>query len=106
MIELFGLHQQWWRYFRLPDLWPLFRALAVASVLMVVVFVLAKPYADSLPRSVIIFDFILACALLGGARLARRSLAERPTPARRGAPQRARCSSSAPAPAGRWSSAS
>ena len=26
----------------------------------------------------VIFDFILACALLGGARLARRSLAERP----------------------------
>ena len=44
VIELFGLHQQWWRYFRLPDLWPLFRALAVATVLMVLVFVLAKPY--------------------------------------------------------------
>ena len=28
VIELFGLHQQWWRYFRLPDLWPLVRALA------------------------------------------------------------------------------
>ena len=79
VIELFGLHQQWWRYFRLPDLWPLFRALAVATVLMVLVFVLAKPYSYSLPRSVIILDFILACALLGGARLARRSLAERPT---------------------------
>ena len=31
VVELFGLHQQWWRYFRLPDLWPLFRALAVAT---------------------------------------------------------------------------
>jgi FlaA1/EpsC-like NDP-sugar epimerase len=79
VVELFGLHQQWWRYFRLPDLWPLCRALAVATVLMVLVFVLAKPYDYSLPRSVIILDFILACALLGGARLARRSLAERPT---------------------------
>ena len=79
VVELFGLHQQWWRYFRLPDLWPLFRALAVATVLMVLVFVLAKPYDYSLPRSVIILDFILACALLGGARLARRSLAERPS---------------------------
>ena len=27
VIELFGLHQQWWRYFRLPDIWPLLRAL-------------------------------------------------------------------------------
>ena len=79
VLELFGLHQQWWRYFRLPDLWPLVRALAVASALMVLVFALAKPYDDSLPRSVVVFDFILLCALfLGGARLARRSLAERP----------------------------
>ena len=53
ILELLGQHQQWWRYFRLPDLWPLFRALFVASVLMVLVFVLVKPYPDSLPRSVI-----------------------------------------------------
>jgi FlaA1/EpsC-like NDP-sugar epimerase len=78
VLELLGQHHQWWRYFRLPDLWPLFRALAVASALLVLIFVLAKPYPDSLPRSVVIFDFILSCALLGGARLARRTLAERP----------------------------
>jgi len=23
VMEVFGMHQQWWRYFRLPDLWPL-----------------------------------------------------------------------------------
>ena len=45
---------------------------------MVLVFVLAKPFPDGLPRSVVILDLILSCALLGGARLARRSLAERP----------------------------
>ncbi len=78
VLELLGQHHQWWRYFRLTDLWPLVRALAVASALLVLVFVLAKPYPDSLPRSVVIFDFILSCVLLGGARLARRSLAERP----------------------------
>ena len=77
VLEVLGMHQQWWRYFRLPDLWPLFRSLAIASALMVLVFVLAKPYPDGLPRSVVILDLILACALLG-ARLARRSLAERP----------------------------
>jgi FlaA1/EpsC-like NDP-sugar epimerase len=78
VLELLGQHHQWWRYFRLPDLWPLVRALAVASALLVLVFVLVKPYPDSLPRSVVIFDFMLSCALLGGARLARRTLAERP----------------------------
>ena len=84
ILELLGQHQQWWRYFRLPDLWPLFRSLFVATVVIVLVFVLAKPYADSLPRSVIILDFILSCALLGGARLVRRSLAERPDRRRTG----------------------
>ena len=78
VIELFGLHQQWWRYFRLPDLWPLIRALAVASGLMVLIFALAQPYADSLPRSVVIFNFLLSAVFLGGARLTRRSIAERP----------------------------
>jgi FlaA1/EpsC-like NDP-sugar epimerase len=84
VLELLGQHHQWWRYFRLPDLWPLVRALAVASALLVLIFVLAKPYPDSLPRSVVIFDFILSCALLGGARLARRTLAERPHRTARG----------------------
>ncbi len=78
VIELFGLHQQWWRYFRLPDLWPLIRALAVASALMVIVFTLVQPYDYGLPRSVVVFDFLLSVVLLGGARLARRTLAERP----------------------------
>jgi FlaA1/EpsC-like NDP-sugar epimerase len=88
VLELLGQHQQWWRYFRLPDLWPLTRSLAIASGLLVLIFALAKPYAYSLPRSVIVFDFILSCVLLGGARLGRRMLAERqPRSAR---PRRAR----------------
>jgi FlaA1/EpsC-like NDP-sugar epimerase len=84
VIELFGLHQQWWRYFRLPDLWPLVRALLVASAVMVIVFALAQPYEDNLPRSVVIFDFLLSASFLGGARLARRTLAERPSRRTRG----------------------
>jgi FlaA1/EpsC-like NDP-sugar epimerase len=83
MLELLGQHRQWWRYFRLTDLWPLCRGLAVASALMVLVFALAKPFDYSLPRSVIVLDYILSCVLLGGARLARRSLAERPDRAAR-----------------------
>jgi FlaA1/EpsC-like NDP-sugar epimerase len=77
VLELLGQHRQWWRYFRLPDLWPLCRSLTLASLVMVLIFALAKPYSYSLPRSVIVFDFILSCTLLGGARLARRMLAER-----------------------------
>jgi FlaA1/EpsC-like NDP-sugar epimerase len=78
VLDIFGQHQKWWRYFRLPDLWPLVRAVFVAVVLMVAVFAIAKPYPDALPRSVAIYDFLLLIVMLGGARLARRSLAERP----------------------------
>jgi FlaA1/EpsC-like NDP-sugar epimerase len=83
LLELLGQHRQWWRYFRLPDLWPLCRSLFIASALMVLVFALAQPYDYSLPRSVILLDFLLSCVFLGGARLARRTLAERPDKAAR-----------------------
>jgi FlaA1/EpsC-like NDP-sugar epimerase len=78
VFEILGQHSQWWRYFRLPDLWPLIRAAAVAVGLLVVVFAVAQPYPDDLPRSVAIFDLLLLIVLAGGARLARRSIAERP----------------------------
>ncbi len=78
-----GLNQKWWRYFQLPDLWPVVRAAAVSSGLLVAVFTLAKPYSYSLPRSVVVFDFLLTIGLLGGARLARRMIAERPDRATR-----------------------
>ena len=78
VFELFGQHQKWWRYFRLPDLWPLVRTAAIAAGLLVLVFAVAKPYEFDLPRSVVMFDFLLLTTFLGGARLLRRSMAERP----------------------------
>jgi FlaA1/EpsC-like NDP-sugar epimerase len=78
VFEVLGLHRKWWRYFQLPDMWPVVRAAAVASGIMVLVFTLAKPYAYNLPRSVVVFDFLLTVVLVGGARLARRTIAERP----------------------------
>ena len=53
------------------------------------VFVLAKPYADSLPRSVVVFDFLLTC--LPARRRPARSPDRSPSArARRAAPRRAR----------------
>ncbi|CAN5435852.1 nucleoside-diphosphate sugar epimerase/dehydratase [soil metagenome] len=78
VLEVLGQHQKWWRYFRLPDLWPLLRAIVVATVLMILGFVLIKPYPDSLPRSVAVFDPLLLTLLMGGARLLTRTIAERP----------------------------
>jgi FlaA1/EpsC-like NDP-sugar epimerase len=83
VFDLLGLHGKWWRYFQLPDLRPVVRAAAIASGLMVGVFTLTKPYAYNLPRSVIVFDLLLTVVLVGGARLARRMLAERPDRATR-----------------------
>jgi FlaA1/EpsC-like NDP-sugar epimerase len=88
VFGVLGLHGKWWRYFQLPDLWPVVRAAAVASGLLVAVFTLAKPYAYNLPRSVVVFDFLLTVFLLGGARLARRMVAERPNRATRRARSR------------------
>jgi len=105
VFEVFGLHRKWWRYFQLPDMWPVVRAAAVASGIMVLVFTLAKPYAYNLPRSVVVFDFLLTVVLVGGARLARRTIAERPDRTAR----RARTHGLlivAPAPADRWWSVS
>jgi FlaA1/EpsC-like NDP-sugar epimerase len=83
VFGVLGLHRKWWRYFQLPDLWPVVRAAAIASGLLVAVFTLAKPYAYSLPRSVVVFDFLLTVFLLGGGRLVRRMVAERPDRASR-----------------------
>ncbi len=77
ILDLLRQHDQWWRYFRLPDLWPLLRTLLVATAAMVLVFELAKPFNHGLPRSVVVFDLLLSVALLGGARLARRTIHER-----------------------------
>jgi FlaA1/EpsC-like NDP-sugar epimerase len=78
IFELLGLHREWWRYFRLPQLWPLLRGVAIASALLVGFFVLFRPYSYGLPRSVIVFDLLLTFMFTGGARLAVRMAAERP----------------------------
>jgi FlaA1/EpsC-like NDP-sugar epimerase len=83
VFSVLGLNQKWWRYFQLPDLWPVVRAAAVATGLLVAAFTLVKPYPYNLPRSVVVFDFLLTILLVGGARLARRMIAERPDRATR-----------------------
>ena len=83
IFDVFGLHQKWWRYYGLSDLWLILRAVAVASAALLIVFTVAQPFEDSLPRSVVVMDFMLTLLFVGGARMAGRFIAERP--ARRGA---------------------
>ena len=106
VFEVLGLHRKWWRYFQLPDLWPVVRAVGGGEH--------ASSSRSSRWRSRTTTTFLArsssstCCSpilLVGGARLARRMIAERPDKATRGA-GRVACSSSGRAPAARWSFAS
>jgi FlaA1/EpsC-like NDP-sugar epimerase len=79
VFAAFGLYQKWWRYVSGRDFWLIFRAVAVASAILVVVYAVAKPFAHALPRSVEVTDFVLTMMLIAGARLAVRLIVERPS---------------------------
>ncbi len=79
VFAAFGLYQKWWRYVSGRDFLVIFRAVAVASALLVVFFAVAKPFAHTLPRSVEVMDFVLTMMLIAGARLAVRLIVERPS---------------------------
>jgi len=75
----FGLYQKWWRYVTGRDFLLIFRAVGVASALLVVLFAVIKPFAHTLPRAVEVTDFVLTMMLIAGARLAVRLIVERPS---------------------------
>ena len=68
IFSLLGQHQKWWRYFNIGDIWSVLRACAVASAVLIAIFVLARPYASPLPRSVMIYDLVFTIGLLVFAR--------------------------------------
>ena len=74
-----GLYQKWWRYISGRDFLLIFRAVAIASAILVVFFAVAKPFAHTLPRAVEVTDFVLTMMLIAGARLAVRLIVERPS---------------------------
>ena len=75
----FGLYQKWWRYVSGRDFLVIVRAVAFASLLLVVFFAVAQPFNHTLPRSVVVMDLILTLMLIAGARLAVRLIVERPS---------------------------
>jgi FlaA1/EpsC-like NDP-sugar epimerase len=83
IFAAFGLYQKWWRYVSGRDFWLIFRAVAVASAILVIVFAVVKPFNHALPRSVEVTDFVLTMLLIAGARLAVRLIVERPSPGSR-----------------------
>ncbi len=79
VFATFGLYEKWWRYFRLPDYAAVLKATAVSTAVMVILFLLLKPFDYALPRSVIVVDFLLTLVTIGGARLFVRMVVEHPT---------------------------
>ncbi|MFM8526717.1 MAG: polysaccharide biosynthesis protein [bacterium] len=79
VFAISGLYEKWWRYFRLTDYAVVLRAVAISTVILVLGFLLIEPFPYPLPRSVIVFDFLLTLTLVGGARLLVRMFIERPS---------------------------
>jgi len=78
-----GMYQKWWRYVSGRDFMLILRAVAISSAILVVAFVVLKPFSPALPRSVVVTDFFLTLFLIAGARLAVRLIVERPSRADR-----------------------
>jgi FlaA1/EpsC-like NDP-sugar epimerase len=78
IFAAFGMYHKWWRYVGLRDLEAILRAAVVASLVMVGALFIWSPTDNDIPRSVAVMDLLLTVALIGGARLAVRSVVERP----------------------------
>ena len=74
IFGLMGLHQKWWRYFNLGDIWAVIRACCVASAVLIAFFVLVKPFPSPMPRSIMIYDLVFTIGLLVSARSIARFL--------------------------------
>jgi FlaA1/EpsC-like NDP-sugar epimerase len=88
IFAIAGLYEKWWRYTTLTDYATVLRAVAVSSGILVVAFTVLQPFADTIPRSVVVMDFLLALVFIGGARLLVRLVIERR--ARKGSEARGR----------------
>jgi FlaA1/EpsC-like NDP-sugar epimerase len=76
---MFGFHRRWWRYVSVRDMWSAGRGVLVASIVAYVTVYFVSPVHNvRLPRSVAAMDLLITLALIAGARLAARTLIERP----------------------------
>jgi FlaA1/EpsC-like NDP-sugar epimerase len=78
IFAAFGLYQKWWRYVGLRDFETILKAVVTASFVLVSVLFVWSPTSNDLPRSIAVMDLLLTAALIGGVRIAVRSVVERP----------------------------
>jgi FlaA1/EpsC-like NDP-sugar epimerase len=75
-----GFYNRWWRYVSTRDMWRVVLGVALASVVAGLTVYFASPVQGiRLPRSIFVLDFLLTVALVAGARLAARTIFERPS---------------------------
>ena len=75
----FGFYNHWWRYVSIRDMWTVARGVAAAVLFSLIAIYLVNPVSHvRLPRSIIVMDFLILIALVGGVRLLARTLIERP----------------------------
>jgi FlaA1/EpsC-like NDP-sugar epimerase len=73
-------YTKWWRFTSIRDLQSICLATAVASLVIATLFAWWLPGdVYPVPRGVVVFNFVFALVLVGGARFLVRSLIERPS---------------------------
>ena len=80
VFVLFGFYTRWWRYVSTRDISTAVVGVTVACVVadLIVYFARIPPRGFSLPRSVVVIDWLLLLALVTGSRTLTRTLLERP----------------------------
>jgi len=78
MLFLHGLYDISWRFFGLKDMLKLFSAVTLSSLVIGLAAILYKStaYFPSLPRSVILVDYILTLGSIGVLRISKRTAVE------------------------------
>ncbi|MFI4943600.1 MAG: polysaccharide biosynthesis protein [Burkholderiales bacterium] len=75
-----GFYNRWWRYVSTRDMWRVVLGAGLASIVAGLTVYFASPVQGiRLPRSIFVLDFLLTLALVAGARLAARTIFERPS---------------------------
>ena len=81
VFTAFGFYNRWWRYTSTRDMWGALRGVTAASLIAGLTLYFFPPDAtERLPRGVAVIDWLLLLAFVAGARLAARTIFERPAP--------------------------
>jgi FlaA1/EpsC-like NDP-sugar epimerase len=80
VFVVLGFYNRWWRYVSTRDMWRVVLGAGLASIVAGLTVYFASPVQGiRLPRSIFVLDFLITLALVAGARLAARTIFERPS---------------------------